>query len=591
MINRTIQLLVLIMIIGCLSGFGAKPEKVNTPITSISSIEIPLDVPMVIAQFETDIVEKESLYFYTVESYAKQGFLDKAIPMIQQIPNDLKIISKPLYLRAFSVFYQENGTEDFNGYLAKVDKSLHPYILENCLEYAILMKKSNDVLFFYPLLQETVIHSRVAEKVVAFYASEKQFDMATKVINTIEFSMQKDVARLTILKEKIKAGDVSTLESDIQAIVDDNNKNKARYEVIKLLAREGKFSDAYSSANNIKNKPLYENALTEIIGAYAKNKKYDSALQLAQTLTIEQYKEKALFKLGVGFGYGGNMEGLNQVFKKLGSDAIKKEYIKQVSVALAEGSYAEESFNLVSQLPGNDKNKVYIELSRHFGKQKDYHFALLLLQKIQDAQTQDICYAAFAKALAESKRINKAKNVIKLITDDALRDDVILTIFEEVEVESPTGLLEMLSIPGKFNRFTETAKQDGINIDQVRPIIEAVDDVLLHDHLTENEIAMAYIVKEKIGHQFTELKDKKVASELGRYIKKNKEVIDESVWRDYLKVLIQREKASQVLGIIKQIPDKRSQLYMFDLLVIETDPKLKKKQVKQLQSFAKAHKK
>ena len=560
-------------------------------VNSIDDISNPLDVSAFYLPTVINITQQEELFYYVVEHYAKQGDLDTAISTVTLLPDDLKVISKPLYNTAVLSYYSVHGTSNVVETIRQMESSIQDYMLEKCVLAALASSNETDAEYFYLEMTQPILISRAATSIIQHLAKLFELDKAMSLMPAVQLSAQRDDAFSALINAFATVGNVDAVQGGLNQLNNETKKAALLMQLISTFAEQEAYADAYLLAESIDQTQTYEEAILRIIHAYAKNGQFDAAIQLAQTLTLEINREEAVFLLGVGFAKAGNLDAIYEALDRITIPGLRVRYISEISIELALQGFSEQACNLADSLPSTEKLAIFKLIGKAMGYQNEFHFNLLLIQKLTDTDIMTETLAEFSTHLAFNDHSDKALLVLEKI-DNPLRKNQIL--FQILSTQEP--LIDRHVYEDALSDAQFKARYILASIDSQSNSAYASEQIMENKinmtALTVSQKVRAYLMKSKYHASKQRIgKAKKELSLARRLLIMQRFNLPKQILRDFFREYQSLEGPDKFLATLKKMPDKFDRLFYLDLVPAEKNERSQKRQVKRLQSFAKSYKK
>lgn len=558
-------------------------------VTSVKDIQEGMDVPRYFLSKTADIREQKSLYYYVVDYYARYQKLDISIQLIKTLPQELKMIQKSLYISAFLSYYKEFGLDALMDYIQTLSPSIKPYVLEQLIVEVLKKKDSAEINYLLDSIKGTLIYSRVAQHVVPFYLENKDYDNATALVDTITLRAQRDEAFLLMIESVAEFESEADILAGIETISSQKVVEKAYKQVGLIFAKRKLFNEALNFANLCKIQDNYETVLVEIIRAFVDVGKLENAFEVAETLSIESKRQQALIALGVGFVTSGDIESVNRVSDQLTNPGSQADFVEKASIAFMYKGDIEEGFNMILNLDKNQREEPLKQFSYELANEGNFHYNLLLLQKIPDEDLLNESLAWFAIGLAEKEYISKALQVVRLIQDPIVYRECILYILahatKQKVKERFVDLLENNQLQTDYMLDLLSNKSE-LNNDEYQLLLQLVTKKSLLD---EDRITLRLHLLNRYYAKYTHSKAKKQLKLLKNDLKKIEYNVNFDLYSQFLQYILVYQSPKKCIKYIQKYPIVEEQLYFFDLF--DDVQSTKKSTKKALQTFAKAYKK
>ena len=553
---------------------------------SIDEIQYPLDVPFSLASSIEDTQQQKELYHFLVESYTKQGLLDRAFQVVSSLPKSMIILSKPLYKTLFLTYYKHTSANETLSLVKSIDSTIKPYVIEACFQYSFQHFDIDDSILFFNAIESPIISSRLSNLLVTYFVTQNDLNKALMYHDLIKLPAEKEKSLATLAILYTKSGDITKINRSLSDISNTQHKHTLLLNVVTTLLDLNEHKTALNFLEQLKNSPVYEKALTQVIRHKIDTDNFSEAISLAQSLETDFYKHDVMILLGVGFGRSGNLKAINELMVNLESDDLKHQFIKDVSVSLATHHFIQESFDLSKKLPTQNQQDHFLNLIHAFSNHDDFRFILLLIKQINNYEIINKTLAGYAIQLASVNKHDEAINTIQSITDVSIKDDCVLTILKSNKTMTLYPSYQALSSPYvrlSYISYLSNYISDALS---AHDLLDFMDSSLNPKRLKPSD-RLQYHLERGILYAYIQEPKKAIASSkrARKLIRKLKQHVSLSMLRDYVYLESLLDRPNQALKVLKKQKKyyyPTDILYLFDQLYDSPN-----QSIKLLQSFTK----
>ncbi|MDC0036793.1 hypothetical protein OAJ27_00945 [bacterium] len=556
---------------------------------SLKNIESYQHMLTYVLQHSKDSSLKQNIYKYQLNEFLFSNNVPEALQLLNSIMPTYPSLARNLYSDFFVQYYQNHSYEKTWLHIQVLNSKLQSSILSDCIDVSLQQSDIDAANFFLNKIENQIIFSRKASKIVLFLASKNNVEPILSLIKSIHLPTEKSHAMqsLSLLYARQKK------YKEANKWLDSLSNEKIYFETIlkinKIAIDSGDLQISLGYYSRVKDTAYFDSFLLELISAQIKNNKIALAVDYASSLQKESYINDSFILIGAAFAAKGDFNRVDKIIEQLSPNTpFYYTFIEAISISFATHGHIEQSLKYSQQLPLSQQYKLLPALSYEFGKKKDYHFNLLIIQKIKDTSSLNQSLANFALGLGESKHHSKALHVIKMIKNKTVQQTALLKI-----LYLPMTLEETQAYCKELNSFSKS--QFVSYLSETDAATTAPDSILtiintsyltksLHKKDAFSIFTIIASLHSKIGHN----KDaKKLLKKANSYVKKSLHPISDIILKEYISTQVNLGNYKAAWKVILTHPNPKKALFFIKLIPEATNKKEENLQKKSLRSFAK----
>jgi hypothetical protein len=417
-----------LLIPSLLFSMGSKPKTQENQNEEVVEINVPSPLEAIYYMSkslpdEQRVKNKSKL----VLAYVEQGNFARAISLLKEIESMKELT---IYINTINSLVAILPTENRNEKLDVIINSVQNKNKKDLtIEHIILsLIKNNDIQgveTYIPEISSRFIQARIYKYLIEYYISNGYIDEATSKYNLVQNSSEKSQVDALFVIYYAKENNIDKAQSYLNKIPNGKLRELTLSQLGKLFAENKNFNLSIQYTNEIQVQILRDETLTTLINAYVLDQKFKSAFQMSDSIQDPYFQSLGRSYLANALVEKGRIGPAKQLAESIEDDVLKSDIYYHISIYQAKNNDIEIAFSELELITDFEKKKEAVtKLAQYIGGMKEYHYALLILKKLDPEELKEIALQSFALSFIQNNPIDKSITIIK----DMLSEETMISI-------------------------------------------------------------------------------------------------------------------------------------------------------------------